>query len=172
MLHHFHIPVADIPLPERFTFPFCYTPHPLCVAAAKEVQAYLGLQEAWKEELAQGKMFGVLVVRTQEGETGYLAAFSGILAGSNVHPFFVPPVYDLVAAARVLQDRGRTDFANQHAHRTVGRGRRIQTTGTTTGCPAANCPRNAGRSQTADETRQRETGRAKTRSGFTPTVLQ
>lgn len=96
MLHHFHTPVADIPLPERFTFPFCYTPHPLCVAAAKEVQAYLGLQEAWKEELAQGKMFGVLVVRTQEGETGYLAAFSGILAGSNVHPFFVPPVYDLL----------------------------------------------------------------------------
>ena len=66
------------------------------MAAAKEVQAYLGLQEAWKEELAQGKMFGVLVVRTQEGETGYLAAFSGILAGSNVHPFFVPPVYDLL----------------------------------------------------------------------------
>lgn len=96
MLHHFHTPVADIPLPERFTFPFYYTPHPLCVAAAKEVQAYLGLQEAWKEELAQGKMFGVLVVRTQEGETGYLAAFSGILAGSNVHPFFVPPVYDLL----------------------------------------------------------------------------
>ena len=96
MLHHFHTPVADIPLPERFTFPFCYTPHPLCVAAAKEVQAYLGLQEAWKEELAQGKMFGVLVVRTQEGETGYLTAFSGILAGSNVHPFFVPPVYDLL----------------------------------------------------------------------------
>ena len=96
MLHHFHTPVADIPLPERFTFPFCYTPHPLCVAAAKEAQAYLGLQEAWKEELAQGKMFGVLVVRTQEGETGYLAAFSGILAGSNVHPFFVPPVYDLL----------------------------------------------------------------------------
>lgn len=96
MLHHFHTPVADIPLPERFTFPFCYTPHPLCVAAAKEVQAYLGLQEAWKEELTQGKMFGVLVVRTQEGETGYLAAFSGILAGSNVHPFFVPPVYDLL----------------------------------------------------------------------------
>ena len=96
MLHHFHTPVADIPLPERFTFPFCYTPHPLCVAAAKEVQAYLGLQEAWKDELAQGKMFGVLVVRTQEGETGYLAAFSGILAGSNVHPFFVPPVYDLL----------------------------------------------------------------------------
>ena len=96
MLHHFHTSVAGIPLPEKFTFPFCYTPHPLCVAAAKEVQDYLALQDAWKEELAQGKMFGVLAVKTQEGKLGYLAAFSGILAGKNMHPFFVPPVYDLL----------------------------------------------------------------------------
>ena len=27
---------------------------------------------------------------------GYLAAFSGNLAGKNVHPFFVPPIYDLL----------------------------------------------------------------------------
>ena len=96
MLHSFHTSVASIPLPEKFTFPFCYTPHPLCILAAEEVQRYLIQQEAWKEELAQGKMFGVLVVKTEKGETGYLAAFSGILAGKNVHPFFVPPVYDLL----------------------------------------------------------------------------
>lgn len=41
-------------------------------------------------------MFGVLIVRSATGDTGYLAAFSGILAGSNVHPYFVPPVYDLL----------------------------------------------------------------------------
>jgi len=41
-------------------------------------------------------MFGVLVVRTPAGEVGYLAAFSGNLAGKNVHPFFVPPIYDLL----------------------------------------------------------------------------
>lgn len=87
MLHHFHTPIADIPLPEKFTYPFCYTPHPLCVLAAKEVQDYLSHQQAWKEELKLGKMFGVLVVQTKEGETGYLAAFSGILAGKNIHPF-------------------------------------------------------------------------------------
>lgn len=34
--------------------------------------------------------------KTQEGKLGYLAAFSGILAGKNMHPFFVPPVYDLL----------------------------------------------------------------------------
>lgn len=96
MLHHFNTSIAGIPLPEKFTYPFCYTPHPLCVLAAKEVKDYLAQQTQWKEELAQGKMFGVLVVQTDNGEIGYLAAFSGILAGNNVHPFFVPPVYDLL----------------------------------------------------------------------------
>lgn len=95
-IHSFTTPIADIPLPERFTYPFCYTPHPLCVLAAEEVQSYLCQQEDWKEELRQGKMFGVLIVQTEKGEIGYLAAFSGILAGRNRHPFFVPPVYDLL----------------------------------------------------------------------------
>ena len=96
MLHRFTTSITDIPLPERFTYPFCYTPHPLCILAAKEVQSYLTRQTAWKDELSQGKMFGVLIVQTEHGETGYLAAFSGILAGKNLHPFFVPPVYDLL----------------------------------------------------------------------------
>ena len=96
MLHRFTTSITDIPLPERFTYPFCYTPHPLCILAAKEVQSYLTRQTAWKDELRQGKMFGVLIVQTEHGETGYLAAFSGILAGKNLRPFFVPPVYDLL----------------------------------------------------------------------------
>lgn len=96
MLHCFTTSIAGIPLPERFTYPFCYTPHPLCVLAAQEVQSYLSQQTAWKEELDQGKMFGVLVVQTKQEGIGYLAAFSGILAGKNRHPFFVPPVYDLL----------------------------------------------------------------------------
>ena len=96
MLHRFTTSITDIPLPERFTYPFCYTPHPLCILAAKEVQSYLTRQTVWKDELRQGKMFGVLIVQTEHGETGYLAAFSGILAGKNLHPFFVPPVYDLL----------------------------------------------------------------------------
>ena len=96
MIHFFTKSIAHIKLPDKFTYPFHYTPHPLCVMAAAEVQAYLSAQTRWQEELQQGKMFGVLIVRTQDGETGYLAAFSGILAGKNLHPFFVPPVYDLL----------------------------------------------------------------------------
>lgn len=96
MIHFFKSSIAHIALPRQFTYPFHYTPHPLCVMAAAEVQAYLSAQEAWKDEWQQGKMFGVLVVQTECGEIGYLAAFSGILAGKNIHPFFVPPVYDLL----------------------------------------------------------------------------
>ena len=69
---------------------------PLCVIAAEETQAYLKERTEWREELQTGKMFGVLVVRSPAGEVGYLAAFSGNLAGKNVHPFFVPPIYDLL----------------------------------------------------------------------------
>ncbi|MDB9025498.1 RluA family pseudouridine synthase [Parabacteroides distasonis] len=94
--HTFAQPIQSIPLPERFTYPFHYTPHPLCVIAAEETQAYLKERTEWREELQAGKMFGVLVVRTPAGEVGYLAAFSGNLAGKNVHPFFVPPIYDLL----------------------------------------------------------------------------
>ncbi|WP_081743661.1 RluA family pseudouridine synthase [Bacteroides timonensis] len=96
MLHRFTTSISDIPLPERFTYPFCYTPHPLCVMAAEEVQNYLSKQSDWQEELSQGKMFGVLIVQTEDGSIGYLTAFSGMLAGKNIHPYFVPPVYDLL----------------------------------------------------------------------------
>ena len=96
LLHPFQSPVEHIELPGRFTNPFHYEPHPLCVLAAEEVQAYLATRHDWADELRQGKMFGVLVVRTAGGGLpGYLEAFSGLLAGKSVHPFFVPPVYDL-----------------------------------------------------------------------------
>lgn len=94
-LHLFSTAVEHIQLPEKFTFPFHYTPHPLSVKAADEVQKYLQKKEEWINDLQQGKMFGVLVVRTPSDKIGYLAAFSGILAGSNLHDFFVPPIYDL-----------------------------------------------------------------------------
>ena len=96
MIHSFPIATENLPLPQLFTYPFHYTPHPLCVKAAEEVQQYLQSRTDWYEELQQGKMFGVLVVKTPTGEVGYLAAFSGNLAGSNHHDYFVPPVYDLL----------------------------------------------------------------------------
>jgi Pseudouridylate synthases, 23S RNA-specific len=95
-LHFFKHPIDNYSLPEKFTFPFNYTPHPLCVMASEELQDYLRTRNDWAEELSEGKMFGVLVVQTQTGELGFLAAFSGNLAGRNDHEYFVPPVFDLL----------------------------------------------------------------------------
>ena len=41
-------------------------------------------------------MFGVLIVKSKNGTLGYLAAFSGKVAESNHHDFFVPPVFDML----------------------------------------------------------------------------
>lgn len=83
-------------LPGQFTNPFSYIPDNFCREAAFSVQQYLLGKPEWHEELQDGKMFGVLVVETPNGELGYLAAFSGNLQGKNNHDFFVPPVCDLL----------------------------------------------------------------------------
>ena len=95
-------------LPEKFTFPFYYEPHPLSILAAEDLQTYLkhqtdfvhnfGLNE--QEKAAPiGKMFGVMVVKSPQGTLGYLAAFSGKLADSNYIKGFVPTVYNTLNSA-------------------------------------------------------------------------
>lgn len=162
-LHPFPHPVNRSNWPTAFTYPFAYTPHPLCLEAAQEVQHFLKKQtylheqtlhnkksleenpsalqglsfqgeqgehnaessrkgkspqghrsvlqgfntqeeqgghseesEQWMADYRQGKMMGVLVVETPQGETGFLCAYSGLLGGSNNHPYFVPPLLDLL----------------------------------------------------------------------------
>ena len=104
----FQIPLHDVSLPERFTFPFHYTPHPLCLQAAKELREYLDGHTAWghnfglepgQEGEVYGKMFGVLVVLNRQNDLGYLAAFSGKIGGKTHHAGFVPPVFDLLDEA-------------------------------------------------------------------------
>lgn len=88
-MSRFHTLHSNIPRPERFTYPFCYEPHPLSVLAAQELQ-----QELQGMTLSEGKMFGVLVVEDANGTLGFLAAYSGLLEGRNDWSYFVPPVYD------------------------------------------------------------------------------
>jgi tRNA pseudouridine32 synthase / 23S rRNA pseudouridine746 synthase len=104
-LLRFKKPIEHLALPEKFTFPFYYEPHALSKIAAQELQDYLLNKAEWEhnfgleknqEGLVIGKMFGVLVVREQNGTLGYLAAFSGKLANQNHHAFFVPPVFDIL----------------------------------------------------------------------------
>lgn len=91
LLHPLPTGTEHIPLPPQFTYPFCYEPHPLCVAAAEQMKPRC--RELLKAD-SSGKMFGVLIVE-QNGERYYLAAFSGLLAGSYLQEGFVPPVYNL-----------------------------------------------------------------------------
>ena len=82
-------------MPKLFTCPFCYTPHPLAVMAADLVRQHLASRADWAEEIAQGKMFGVLVAKDRSGQLGFLAAFSGNIGGRGTHDYFVPPIFDI-----------------------------------------------------------------------------
>ncbi|WP_107038152.1 RluA family pseudouridine synthase [Brumimicrobium mesophilum] len=100
----FKTKLPAISMPEKFNYPFYYTPHPYAIIAAEELQTYISRQD-WNHNfgiesnvagIEIGKMFGVLVVVNTSGELGYLAAFSGKLANSNHHEYFVPPVFDML----------------------------------------------------------------------------
>lgn len=90
----FHPLHTNIGKPQKFTYPFCYEPHPLCILAAHEVQEHIERHRLCGTADGEGKMFGVLVVENREGQTGYLAAYSGLLHGAGNDDFFVPPVFD------------------------------------------------------------------------------
>ena len=100
----FKTAISEIELPEKFTFPFYYTPHVLAEIATKEVQTYLESQTDFTHnfglntkvtENAIGKMFGVLVVKNNANQLGYLMGFSGKLEDESCPEIFVPPVFDL-----------------------------------------------------------------------------
>lgn len=79
--------------------PLDYEPHPLCIQACREVQEMLARREDWQEEIARGKMFGVLIVENVKTDTdvpkwGYLAAYSGQIGGRSDWEDFVPAVFD------------------------------------------------------------------------------
>jgi len=81
-------------LPTQLNNPFDYEPHPLCIEAARQVCDYLKQMDDWAEEVACGKMFGVLVCQDGQGRTGFLAAYSGQIRGRADWPWFVPAVFD------------------------------------------------------------------------------
>ena len=88
-----HIPTG-VNIPERMNNPLEYEPHPLCIAACQELQAYLAERKDWREEIDKGKMFGVLIVEKNDKEIGYLAAYSGQIGGRSDWKGFVPAVFD------------------------------------------------------------------------------
>jgi len=85
-----------IGLPDSFTYPFYYEPHPLCLQAAEQLQQVLR-SDAQFSQTEEGKMFGVIVVQNEVGDIGYLSAFSGQMTDKN--NYFVPALFDLNASS-------------------------------------------------------------------------
>ena len=100
LFHTFSKDISGIKPPEKFTYPFFYTPHPLVELASAQLKGYLvktdlkhnfGLGQN-EHLIEQGKMFGVLVVRNKAGKLGWLAAYSGKLSEdpkNTLFPLFV-----------------------------------------------------------------------------------
>ena len=80
-LHRYATDIKDVELPRQFNNPFNYTPHRLCVLAADELRNMIAADTRQREEVAKGKMMGVLVVKDAAGDVGFLAAFSGLFWG-------------------------------------------------------------------------------------------
>lgn len=102
---YFKTPISNYELPTKFDYPFYYEPTEIAKLACQEVQEYLENQTDFEHNFGIsnddsttpiGKMFGVLVVRNNKNQIGYLAGVSGKLANTNLHKLFVPPVFDML----------------------------------------------------------------------------
>ena len=100
--------------------PFSLEIPEICHIACAELQKYLTeYQHTWshnfgltegKTGLVKGKMFGVLVVQSKEGQLGYLCTFSGKLRDNIYPPLFVPSVFDLATNGHFL-NKGMTELS-------------------------------------------------------------
>ncbi|WNG31689.1 RluA family pseudouridine synthase [Cystobacter fuscus] len=129
-------------VPTRLASPFeSGPPHPLAQRAAVALQEDLrrgdlltGFDPRVLDVPGGGKMFGVLVVATEDGRIGYLRGFSGMLGGRWHVPGFAPPLFDpgaldtfwpagqaellelkLLHAGLLVSDERRADVGHQRA---------------------------------------------------------
>ncbi|MGM9712955.1 MAG: pseudouridine synthase [Prevotella sp.] len=87
----------EIILPERLNCPFYYEPADICKEVWDIVRKDIESMEEWREEISGGKMFGVMVVRTADGKTGFLKAYSGQIGGREDWKGWVPAVFDYLS---------------------------------------------------------------------------
>ena len=98
--------ISHCVIPDKFTYPFCYQTHPLALIASEELQQALTLLHPLNSAL-QGRMYGVLVVKNNQGKLGYLSAISGSNnesdgnQSSNIN--FVPAVHQAYSESEYEQ---------------------------------------------------------------------
>jgi len=97
----FPFEVSEDDLPDSFTFPFYYKPHPLCLKASQILQEDILSNSEFTDYFTDadgawtiGKMMGVMIVKNTNNDIGYLCAFSGKIDDRSVINPFVPPVYN------------------------------------------------------------------------------
>lgn len=83
IIHPLH---TDIQPPKQFTFPFCYTPHPLCELAAEAVQHYIRTSGCMRRR-GWGKDVRVLVVRNEAAGRTAIGERWGCGSGALRFPF-------------------------------------------------------------------------------------
>lgn len=89
--------ISQLALPEKFTFPFFYQPHPIAEQACFELQQKL--KHFHPLDSYAGRMYGVLVVQNPNSEIGYLSALSGNtndVSNDNISDInFVPSIVEV-----------------------------------------------------------------------------
>lgn len=85
---------------------------PLVREAVSQTKAMIAAHETWKDEVARGKMFGVLAVKDEDGQLGFLAAYSGQIGGREDWEGFVPAVFDYLQPDGhfVIHEQGISDI--------------------------------------------------------------
>ncbi len=90
-----HFDSNKITVPSCFNFPFNNKPSAISLLAAEQVKNELKSNKLKHDFGAQGKMFGVLIVKSPQGNLGFLKAFSGKLEQNEQPKGYVPPVFDV-----------------------------------------------------------------------------
>ena len=93
--HPLELDIEKVHIPSSFNFPFNHVPNELSLLTSSILKNELESSPIQHDFGAQGKMFGVLLVKNTNGVLGFLKAFSGKL-DQNEHPEgYVPPIFDL-----------------------------------------------------------------------------
>lgn len=79
----------------KFTYPFCYVPHPLVIEAAHALISRIDNDSSLKSLFSEGKMLGTLICSSPDQDRYItLYGFSGLVRGLANIEGFVPPIFD------------------------------------------------------------------------------
>ncbi|MGB0402979.1 MAG: pseudouridylate synthase [Salibacteraceae bacterium] len=97
LIFNFKTDISGIEIPARLNNPFSSFVPEIAKIAASEFQDFINSESLnWNYDFKKqkGKMFGVLVVQTQDNSLGYLGTISGKLSHNETCSKFIPSIFD------------------------------------------------------------------------------